>query len=180
MFKDARDQSLCIFDADLQRWAIKKAREQSIQSVKNADEIDSTAEDFVNAALAEMKKYSSSEIFNTDQFNLVKEFLSTRTLTFKGKKITASSVTSKNASTHSYTIQPLINMEGKVVGPLFLCLQETTSGVSEDIQSRMFQVDNVVVMCSKSGKLTRSHVSYWVDQVLIPNKSEMSLLLSDS
>ncbi|CAF3141419.1 unnamed protein product [Rotaria sp. Silwood2] len=71
-------------------------------------------------------------------------------------------------------------MEGKVVGPLFLCLQETTSGVSEDIQSRMFQVDNVVVMCSKSGKLTRSHVSYWVDQVLIPNKSEMSLLLSDS
>ncbi|CAF3399545.1 unnamed protein product, partial [Rotaria sp. Silwood2] len=30
MFKDARDQSLCIFDADLQRWAIKKAREQSI------------------------------------------------------------------------------------------------------------------------------------------------------
>ncbi|CAF4577860.1 unnamed protein product, partial [Rotaria sp. Silwood2] len=210
MFKDARDQSLCIYDADLQRWAIAKAREQSMyefvasnfwvynfkhkhsivsrkiskvissQSIRNADEIDSTAEDFVNAARAEMKNYSSSEIFNTDQVNLVKEFRSNRTLTFKGEKITAGSVTSKNASTHSYTIQPLINMEGKVVGPLFLCLQETTGRISEDIQSRMFQADNVIVTCSKSGKLTSSHVSYWVDQVLIPNTSEKSLLLSDS
>ncbi|CAF3240513.1 unnamed protein product, partial [Rotaria sp. Silwood2] len=124
MFKDARDQSLCIYDADLQRWAIAKAREQSMyefvasnfwvynfkhkhsivsrkiskvissQSIRNADEIDSTAEDFVNAARAEMKNYSSSEIFNTDQVNLVKEFRSNRTLTFKGEKITAGSVTS--------------------------------------------------------------------------------------
>ncbi|CAF1018385.1 unnamed protein product [Rotaria sordida] len=78
MFKEARDQSLCIHDADLQRWAIVKAREQSMyefdasncQSIRNADEIDSTAEDFVNAVRAEMKNYSSSEIFNTEQVNL--------------------------------------------------------------------------------------------------------------
>jgi hypothetical protein len=39
----------------------------------------------------------------------------------------------------------------------------------------MFQADNVVVTCSKSGKLTSCHVSYWVDQVRIPNTSEKSL-----
>ncbi|CAF1438397.1 unnamed protein product [Rotaria sordida] len=123
MFQEARDQSLCIHDADLRRWAIMKAREQSmsefvasnhwvynfkhkhrivsrkvskvvsVQSIRNADEIDSSAEDFVNVVRAEMKNYSPSQIFNTDQINLVKEFRSNRTLTLKGEKITTGSCT---------------------------------------------------------------------------------------
>jgi hypothetical protein len=44
----------------------------------------------------------------------------------------------------------------------------------------MFRADNVVVTCSKSGKLTSSHVGYWIDQVLISNISDKCLLLSDS
>jgi hypothetical protein len=161
MFKEARDQSLCVHNSDLQRWAIAKAREQSMyefvasnwwvnnfkqkhgivsrkiskvvssQSIRNADEIDNAAEDFVNAVRAEMKNYSPSEIFNTDRINLVKEFRSNRTLSFKGEKITTGSVKFKSAGTHSYTIQPLINIEGKVVGPLFLCLKEISGRISE-------------------------------------------------
>jgi hypothetical protein len=150
MFKEARDQSLCIHDADLRRWAMTKARERSMfefvasnwwvhnfkhkhlivsrkiskvvssQSTRNADEIDSSAEDFVNAVRAEMKNYSPSQIFNTDQVNWVEEFRSDRTLTFKGEKITTCSVKSKNAS---FTKLQVYNLECSKLIMLSLLVQ---------------------------------------------------------
>jgi Tc5 transposase-like protein/DDE superfamily endonuclease len=44
----------------------------------------------------------------------------------------------------------------------------------------MFRAENVIVTCSKSGKLTSSHVDYWRDEIVIPNMPKKSLLLSDS
>ena len=142
LFKDAREQSLCIHDADLIRCGIMKAQQLSMyelsaskhwltnfkqkyrivsrkvskvvsrRSIKNVDEINASAEEFVNVVRAEMKNYPSYEIFNMDQVNLVKKFRSNRTLTFKGEKTTTGSVTSQNANSHSYTIQSIVNMDG--------------------------------------------------------------------
>jgi hypothetical protein len=47
------------------------------------------------------------------------------------KKNTFGLVKSKNACTHSYTLQPSINMAGEVVGPLFLCLKEPGGKISD-------------------------------------------------
>jgi hypothetical protein len=44
----------------------------------------------------------------------------------------------------------------------------------------MFKAENIVLTCSKSGKLSRSHVEYWRDNVLMQNVPKKSLLLSDS
>lgn len=44
----------------------------------------------------------------------------------------------------------------------------------------MFQPRNVVITCSKSGKLTKSLVHYWSDMVLAPNAPKKCLLLSDA
>jgi hypothetical protein len=161
LFEDAREQSLCVHDADLRRWALQKARQQSMiefsasdhwlanfkhrynivsrkitkivskHSIQNADEIEKSAKEFVDAVREDAKNYSSNEIFNTDQVGLEKEFHSSRTLTFKGERTTAGSVKSQSAATHSYTIQPLVSMAGQVIGPLFLCLQEPTGRISE-------------------------------------------------
>jgi hypothetical protein len=161
LFTDAREQSLCIHDSDLKRWAVTKAQQLAMleftaskhwftnfkrkyrivsrkisiviskHSRQNADEIKTSAEEFVNVVRTPMKKYFSTEIFNADQVNLVKEFRSTRTLTFKGENTTTGSVKSQNASSHSHTTQPIINMEGQVVGPLFICLQEVNGRISE-------------------------------------------------
>ncbi|CAF3846682.1 unnamed protein product, partial [Rotaria sp. Silwood1] len=49
---------------------------------------------------------------------------SNRTLSFEGEKITVATVRSKHNITHSYTVQPILSMEGTPVGPLFLCLKE--------------------------------------------------------
>ena len=49
-----------------------------------------------------------------------------------------------------------------------------------DVQAKMFQPRNVVITCSKSGKLTTSLVHYWRDKVLVPIVHKKCLLLSDA
>jgi hypothetical protein len=51
--------------------------------------------------------------------------------------------------------------------------------LSLDIKKKFFSTSNVVVICSSSGKLTRSLVEYWRDHVLRPSVSSKSILLSD-
>jgi hypothetical protein len=57
-------------------------------------------------------------------------------------------------------------MTGTVVGPLFRCLKEESGRLSDRIKQNLLKADNVVLTCSKSGKLNRSLVEYWKDQVL--------------
>ncbi|CAF1541711.1 unnamed protein product, partial [Rotaria sp. Silwood1] len=52
--------------------------------------------------------------------------------------------------------------------------------MSDRIKNNLFHAQNVVVTCSKSGKLTSSLVTYWRDHCLIPNLSPKTLLLVDS
>ena len=64
-------------------------------------------------------KYLPKQILNTDQVGIEKELHSTRTLSIQGEKKTLRSVLSKNATTHSYTVQPTISLDGKLVGPMY-------------------------------------------------------------
>ncbi len=73
-------------------------------------------------------------MINTDQSGIQLEFYSTRTLSYKGKKTTAVTVRSKNATTHSFTVQPCVSLSSKPLGPLFLCLKESTGYLSENIR----------------------------------------------
>jgi hypothetical protein len=105
---------------------------------------------------------------------------SNRTLSYQGEKLTLSAVRSINNTTHSYTVQPIITMSGYLIGPLFLCLKEQTGRLSNNIQQNLFKPNNIVLTCSKSGKLTGSLVQYWFDHVFEPliGKNKC-LLLSD-
>ena len=78
-----------------------------------------------------MQEYRPTEIMNTDQVGLEKELHSTRTLNYQGGKLTVAAVKSKNAITHSYTVQPMINLAGEVVGPIYLCLKKPDGRISE-------------------------------------------------
>jgi hypothetical protein len=73
-------------------------------------------------------------VINTDQSGIQLEFHSTRTLSYKGERTTPLTVRSKNAVTHSFTVQPCVSLTGKLVGPLFLCLKESTGYLSENVR----------------------------------------------
>ena len=65
---------------------------------------------------------------------------------------------------------------------MYRCLKQSKEGMSDNIKAHLYKTDNVVVICSASGKLTTSLVEYWRDHVLLPSisLSSRSLLLSDS
>jgi hypothetical protein len=53
---------------------------------------------------------------------------------------------------------PLVNAADRLVGPVFICLQELTGlfPVTKDV----FSASNVIVTCSISGKLNKSLMEY--------------------
>ncbi|CAF3873098.1 unnamed protein product [Rotaria sp. Silwood1] len=209
-FLNAREQYLPIHDIDIQRWSLQAAKEMQLndfqaseywlrsfknrhgicsrkitnivtkREISNFDDIKKSEEEFLKKFHQLSKKYLSKEILNTDQVGIEKELHSTRTLSFQGEKKTLGSVASKNATTHSYTIQPTINLDGQLVGPMYLCLQEPKGRMGDIVKRNLFEPKNVVITCSSSGKLTSSLVKYWRDKILVPSIGKKALLLSDS
>ena len=126
-------------------------------------------------------QYSSERILNTDQCGLQLEMFSNRTLSHQGENLTLSAVRSINDTKYSYTVQPIISISGNLVGPLFLCLKEVSGRLGDTVKKDLFAPSNIVLTCSKSGKLTSSVIEYWRDNVLAPViKNKDYLLISDS
>src|SRR5271170_4941241 len=123
-----------------------------------------------------MTGYSAANIWNTDQMGFNKELHSTRTLSHVGEKHTLLQVRFLNATTHSYTIQTVISLDGRLIGQVFLCLQEPTGRINGSIgpmiDRTITQASNVMLTCSTSGKLTKTHVRYWCQNVLQRNIRE--------
>ncbi|CAF2057276.1 unnamed protein product [Rotaria magnacalcarata] len=161
MFEEARENVLPVHDNDLKRWAVQKAAENSNlifeasehwlrvfkhrhricsrkitklvirHHAENTNAIIESADSFVRDAKREMQNYACEVVLNTDQVGLELELHLSRTLSYEGEKATMARVRSKNATTYSCTIQPMISAAGKLVGPLFLCLKESKGKMSE-------------------------------------------------
>jgi len=150
------------------------------RQVDKDEDIRQSADQFVVQVQKILPKYNPDNVINTDQSGLQLELFSNRTLSFEGEHITVGKVQSINNTTHSYTIQPVISMSGRQIGPLFLCLKEASGHLSDNILKNLFTASNVAVTYSKSGKLTTSLVQYWIDNVLKPTiGNKKCLLLSD-
>ncbi len=208
-FKNAMQKKLPVHDNDIRRWAISKARTLEFNSftaskfwlwkfkstnrirsrkinkfvtsnyLQEDDHIIGVAKLFVDSSKV-LPNYQSSHIFNTDQSGFNYELHSTRTLSFIGEKSVESTVRSVHATTHSYTIQPTITLEGKLLSPLFICLQEVGGSFGPLVAQNLFQCPNIVVNCSSSGKMTKNLVKIWCKDALIPSVKEKCLLLLDS
>ena len=138
------------------------------RQVDNGEDIRQSADQFVVQVQKFLPKYNLDNVSNTDQSGLQLELFSNRTLSFEGEHLTLGQVQSINNTTHSYPIQPMISMSGRQIGPLFLCLKESSGHLSDNIKKNLFTASNVVITCSKSEKLTTSLVQYWIDNVMKP------------
>jgi hypothetical protein len=149
--------------------------------VEDEETIRTSANQFVADVRRRLPQYEEHAVLNTDQSGIQLELHSARTLSHKGEKVTTGSVRSVNATTHSYTAQPTITLDGHLLSPLYLCLKEPTGRLSDNIRSHLFKASNIVITCSSSGKLSTSLVEYWRDHVLLPSlgKHEKFLLISD-
>ena len=167
-FEEARENVLSVHDHDLKRWALQKAAEDSVLDFKaskhwldtfkhrhkicsrkitkimtrhqmaDSDAINASADSFVAKVKREMSHYTSEEILNTDQAGIELEMHSTRTLWHKGEDVTIARVRSKNVTTHSCTIQPIITLAGQLLDPVFICLKEPKGKMSDSELTLIF------------------------------------------
>jgi hypothetical protein len=196
-FEFARAKLLNVTDRDLKRWAVTKAREircrfqasdswirifknrnrivsrkitkyLSIREVNEKSDIEAEAEEFVERVKNKILGVDSCDILNFDQSGFTYEFAPNRTLSYKGEKVTQGLIKNKNATTHSYTIMPLISMSGKLVSKLLICLQETGGSFGPRVWEGLTIPDNIFLTCSKSGKLDKRIMKRWVDECVAP------------
>jgi len=206
-FDDARANSLPVHEVDIQRWALYQARAEGLDDFtashhwlinfkrrnrissrrvtkfickrEAADRslIEKSGDQFVQEVTKQLPKYKLDVVLNADQSSFHYELASNRTLSYVGEKTTYLSVKSVNALTHSYTVMPVISAAGCLINPVFICLQEPTGRFP--ITKSILSVSNVVVTCSKSGKLTTSLFEYWIREVLNKVTNSRFLLLMD-
>jgi hypothetical protein len=124
------------------------------KTLENLDNLKSEANKFVNKIKPYLSKPGPQNIYNSDQSGFQLEIHSGRTLAVEGTSKVECLVQSVSATTHSYTIQPLISADGRLLSPLFIVLKEATGRFGPIVEANLFKPRNVYLTASKSGKLT--------------------------
>jgi hypothetical protein len=210
MFKNARINLLPVHDIDIKRWSLKIAKTLNLNNFKasnswinkfkityrirsrkvtkfetrssfeNEEALKQKAKDFVRNSLEIIKDYPEDHIFNTDQTGFNYEMHSNRTLSYIGESNTSLLIKSRYATSHSYTVQPTISLDGELHPILYLCLKEKNGTFGPIVYQNLFKAPNVIVTCSSSGKLHKQHVIKYCNDVLKNNISSDFVLLLDS
>jgi len=138
----------------------------SKKEIQSPKEILNSAIQFQNLILSISTDYNSEFIINTDQTGCEYRVNVARTYTHTNEKTVELFMGDLNKITHSYTAQYALTQSGILLNKVFVCLQEPGDKFGERVQievDKLLQLcKNVVVVCSKSGKLT----SYLYDQFL--------------
>lgn len=82
------------------------------------------ANTFVTTIKEKVEQYGLDNIFNSDQSGFQLELRSGRSLEFIGTKRVEKKSQSVTSLTHSYTIQPTITADGRLLSPLLVLLKE--------------------------------------------------------
>jgi hypothetical protein len=180
----ASDSWLLLFKKKHRIVSRKITKFVSLVNLLNMDEITASANLFVENVKINLPRFHQDHVLNTDQSGFNYLLKSSRMLSKKGEKLTIASTESKNKQTHSYTIQPLVSLSAKLVGRLFICLQEKDGKFGPQVKKAVDAISrkclNVKIVCSKSGKLQKNLVKLWANEVLYSGVEYKYLLLLDS
>ena len=135
----------------------------------------------------EQTKYIDDHfVVNTDQSGFNLEIPPVRTLSYTGEKTTIAAVNSVNSTTYLYTLQYSSTKVGTLLPKVFVCLKEPTGtfgpNVHKEVDCLKDKYKNVIICCSKSGKLDKTKVEKYVKEVInpyVPSYSK-SILILDS
>lgn len=87
----------------------------SKKQIRSLPNVSATVSAFRTEARNKISKYRPQDVFNSDQSGFNIELLSGRTLAVRGSADVVSSVQQSQSFTHSYTIQPLVSMNGELI-----------------------------------------------------------------
>ncbi|XP_046473924.1 uncharacterized protein [Neodiprion pinetum] len=150
------------------------------KTLEDSKNLKKTAEEFTNNIKSVINDLGLKNVYNSDQSGFQFDMHSGRTLANQGSKEIECVVQSISSTTHSYTIQPTISADGKLLSPLYLVLKEIGRDFGPRVEKTLFKPTNVFVSASKSGKLTSDHLKQWLTEIYFANVGDNSALLIDS
>lgn len=101
-----------------------------------------------------------------------------RTLDFRGVKTVLSLAQRVNATTHSYTLQPVVSADGNLTNRMLIVFQERKA--PQKFQDELAPFRNLYCRHSTSGLATTDIENDYVENILAPLMPENSVLLLDS
>ncbi|XP_032675579.1 uncharacterized protein LOC116846167 isoform X2 [Odontomachus brunneus] len=121
---------------------------------------------------AMLPDYDPDFIINSDQMDCEYRINVTRTYTHTGEKLVQLYIGDLNKISHTYTVQYSLTKSGKLLNKVFVCLQEYSDSfgvrVQKEIDTLLQLCKNVVVVCSKFGKLTTHLYQQYLKLVVKP------------
>lgn len=162
----------------------RRIQENRNFNARSEEEIIESADRFVDTINLILPEYEPHNVWNADQTGINYEPTQKRTLEIKGTKLVASNVVSKNKTTHSFTVQPYVSLNGSFGSKLLIVLQEQTGGsfgprIEPQVREVEAECGNVIVRCSKSGNMDVRLMDEWVAHFKRENPGN-KLLLWDS
>nr|XP_034196479.1 uncharacterized protein LOC117612002 [Osmia lignaria] len=144
----------------------------SDRDIRIADKVSNAAHSFQVETAAIVQIFNPDHVINTDQTGVEYFISSGCTLSYKGEKQMEVNVHSVQKMTHSYTAQYALILSGKLLPKVFICLQEVSGRfgpqVSQEVARLMEEFGNVVVTCTKSGKLHTDTYKQFLNDVIEP------------
>ena len=133
------------------------------------DKILESGKDFlINFHREIANDYDADQIFNTDQSGFKYEMHGARSLSLRGERTTMSVAQQMDKLTHSYTLQPIISMSGKLQRNIMIVFQEKDGKFGPRVAAALPHINGIYVTCSRSGKIERSTIEQWKTNCLAP------------
>lgn len=144
--------------------------------IENQDIVDENILEFLNNYTRISENFPRRLIWNVDQSAVQYESTNDRVVARKGSRDVLLRVDNLNKNTHSFTAQPILTRDGRLLGRLLLCMQEESNEFGPIVGPRMRQLEreygNVRIISSRSGKMTTNLTIDWIRNVLRPAMNE--------
>ncbi|OXU21056.1 hypothetical protein TSAR_008214 [Trichomalopsis sarcophagae] len=148
------------------------------KTIEGADYLQKKADEFVIEVKNLIKEKGIENVYNSDQSRFQLEVHSGRTLSIEGESQVECLVQCVAFKTHSYTIQPTISGDGRLLSPLYIVLKEKTGEFGPVVSQELFRPANIYAMASKSGKLTSDHFKTWLKECTFGRLMDWALSFS--
>lgn len=148
----------------------KVTKTVSTRQIAKKEDIAKTKKKFLEDFARLRRFFYRRAIWNIDQTGVEYEQSNKRTLAYTGSRDVYLRVESLAKTTHSFTAQPLLSRDGRLIGKLALCMQETSGNfgprVQPSVESQERQYGNIRVYASKSGKMSSELMQQWLVEVV--------------
>jgi hypothetical protein len=154
----------------IRQWKITKFFSKN--DITTLKETVAAAENFQLQTRLLINNFPPKFVINTHQSGCQYQMVYNRSLDFEGSKTVLVQKQNLAKTTHTYTIQYSLAASSKLFPTVFICMAESGNKfgprVSQTVEKLMDEYGNVIVICSKSRKMTKELFKMFLEKSVEP------------